>query len=104
MAYVHEETGEQIGVERVRVAIGQKLTGPQRTLCYCFGFSAGDIQAQIAARGSTTIPSEITDRCRRGEDRCAQTNPQGHCCLGNVKAVERQALEAREAAVGAPAK
>ena len=36
------------------------------------------------------VTAAITERCRRGEDRCPETNPQGACCLGNVRAISRE--------------
>ena len=61
------------------------MTDPH-PLCYCFGYTAADIAAEIRADGATTIPDAITAHCRRGEDRCPETNPQGSCCLGNIRA------------------
>jgi len=80
----------------VRVRIGQKETAADRPLCYCFGHAASDVVEEVRATGSSTIPARIAERCKRGEDRCAETNPQGSCCLGNVRVVLKQAQ--REAA------
>lgn len=74
-----------IGVDAVSVTIHQKSTDPSRPVCYCFGHSAEDIERD--ADGA--IPADIKERCRNGEDRCPETNPQGSCCLGNVLAVRR---------------
>jgi hypothetical protein len=81
-----EATGHAIPVSASRVRIGQKETTADRKLCYCFGYSAADVAEQVARTGTTTIPDVIADHCRRGEDRCPETNPQGACCLGNVRA------------------
>jgi hypothetical protein len=35
------------------------------------------------------IIEDIEEQCRQGLDRCEVANPQGRCCLGNVKAVAR---------------
>ncbi len=82
VAYFAEEGGEQVPVEAVTVPIGQKLRGPERPICYCFGYTEADILADPEG-----VPGRIAERCRRGEDRCPETNPQGSCCLGNVRAV-----------------
>jgi hypothetical protein len=78
-------------VERVdlRVRVGVKETAADRPICYCFGHDG----TTIAARATTDDPvyREIRERCRRGEDRCETTNPQGHCCLADVLAIEREA-------------
>jgi hypothetical protein len=81
------DAGHRIPVSASRVAIGQKSTSADRTLCYCFGHTAQDIAEELAATGSSTIPKRIADACKRGEDLCPEMNPQGSCCLGNVHAV-----------------
>lgn len=78
--------GDCIPVSACRVAIGQKSTAADRTLCYCFGHTAKDLTDELAATGSSTLSQRIGEACRRGEDRCPEMNPQGSCCLGNVRA------------------
>jgi len=82
--YFHPD-GAALGVDALRVRVGQKETGPDRPICYCFAHSAADLRAKPGIR------DEIKAACKRGEDHCAETNPQGACCLGNVAAVLRQA-------------
>ncbi|MFT5585782.1 MAG: hypothetical protein ACI9VR_003375 [Cognaticolwellia sp.] len=90
VAYFHD--GEAVvDVAAVSVEITQKTTAPDRPVCYCFGYSAADILADHDG----LIPADIKARCRRGEDRCPETNPQGSCCLGNVFGVWRTRDEAR---------
>jgi hypothetical protein len=81
------EDGHRIGVEHCRVAIGQKSTDSDRTLCYCFEHTAADL-AQ-----NPDLAQVIAEACKRGEDRCRQTNPQGSCCLGNVHAALKLATK-----------
>ena len=76
--------GHRIPVGASRVAIGQKSTEPGRTVCYCFGHAARDLTAEVTR--------SIAEACKRGEDRCPETNPQGSCCLGNVHSVLKDAL------------
>jgi copper chaperone CopZ len=90
-AYFHTGTAETIGKESVTVRIGQKETDPPRPVCYCFGHTAEAIRDELAATGASTVFDEISGKCRQGLDRCAETNPQGSCCLGNVRAAVREA-------------
>ncbi len=92
-AYYHPESGDRVASSDVSVRIGTKESAAPRPLCYCFGHTAEDIEAEIARTGASTIADTITEQCRREFDRCAETNPQGSCCLGNVRAVERRALQ-----------
>ena len=77
------EAGAALEAEALTVRVGQKEHGADRPICYCFGHSA----AELLERPS--IQDEIKAACKRGEDRCPETNPQGSCCLGNVAAVLR---------------
>lgn len=85
-AWFGEQTGHVIPVRASRVRIGQKESSFDRPLCYCFGYRHSDLVEDLGAHGRSTIPATIAERCRRGEHRCAETNPQGSCCLGNVRA------------------
>jgi hypothetical protein len=89
--YFEESTGEVVEASGLTVRVGLKEHRPDRPICYCFGFSAADIVA--AASTPATIFPRVSERCRRGEDRCEETNPQGSCCLGNIRAIEREVLE-----------
>lgn len=71
----------------LRVAVFQKSTDPNRLVCYCFEQSVAGIQDEVQRTGQSGAAERITARCRAGLDRCDETNPQGSCCLGNVRAV-----------------
>lgn len=88
-AYHQPERGFTIPKSDVRVRIGQKETGLDRQLCYCFNYTAADIAREVASTGSSTIPDAIAEECRKGLDRCEEENPQGRCCLGNVRKAYR---------------
>ena len=87
VVYFAERGGAVLGRDALTVRVGFKEDASDRPVCYCFGYSAADIGADVAATGTSSIPDIITEHCRRGEDRCPETNPQGSCCLGNVHAV-----------------
>ncbi len=80
------DRNQAVPVSDVRVRVSQKETHADRPVCYCFGYSARDVQKD----GAGLIPADIAGKCRRGEDRCEETNPQGGCCLGNVLAAARE--------------
>lgn len=94
IAYYQTETDDRILRGELRVRIGQKETSAPRPVCYCFEHTLEDIQADMAATGDSTIPDSITAKCKQGLDRCETKNPQGTCCLGNVRAAMRAAREA----------
>lgn len=96
VVYFSEGGAAPIPVSSMRVRVGQKETAADRPICYCFGHSAAEVVAEVEATGTSSIPDQITEHCRRGEDRCPETNPQGSCCLGNVRAVLKEAQLAVE--------
>lgn len=71
------------------VRVFQKETAPDRPVCYCFEHSARAIVSAQRVDGSNTLFDAIKAACKQGRDRCAETNPQGRCCLANVRAVGR---------------
>lgn len=84
--------GETLTKDALKVRVGLKENGPPRPLCYCFGYDLEDVEREAAAAEESAIAAAITEKCRQGLDRCEETNPQGSCCLGNVR---RAFLEAR---------
>jgi copper chaperone CopZ len=91
VAYYNLATGKQIASDEVRVTIGQKVREPERTICYCFEHTAAEIEAEVVASGSPEVLNSIVANCKQGLDRCKETNPQGACCLGNVRHVMKNA-------------
>lgn len=53
-------------------------------VCYCFRHTVGEIQA---ARDPAAIVADITTGIQAGQCACDLRNPQGSCCLGNVRAL-----------------
>ena len=64
-------------------------------LCYCFGFSRGDVRRQVLETGHSDIPGRIEVGIRAMLCRCASLNPSGKCCLGEAKAAVEAAVAAR---------
>ena len=85
VAYFAPATSQTLDKREVGVLIGTKETGSDRPVCYCFDHSWGSIEAELKATGATDVVETITAHCKAGDDRCPETNPQGSCCLGNVR-------------------
>jgi hypothetical protein len=75
----------------VRVPVFQKSTDSSRLVCYCFEHRVKDIEDDVRRMGASSIPDAIGQQCKAGLDHCEDTNPQGSCCLGNVRQVMKQA-------------
>lgn len=96
VVYYHAESGQKIHRCDVKVRVGQKETTPPRPVCYCFDHTVEQIEAEVKETGTSRIPDSIAEQCRQGLDRCEETNPQGACCLANV----RRALKDAQAKLG----
>jgi len=87
----HDVTFETVDL---RVPVFQKSADPLRPVCYCFDHTVRSIQDEVAARGASDVPETIGKKCKAGLDDCEHNNPQGSCCLGNVRRVVKDAVEA----------
>jgi hypothetical protein len=63
-------------------------------VCYCFRYTPQSLRAEIAALGHSTAVQAIHVGIQSGRCACEIRNPQGSCCLGNVKAVLHQIVDA----------
>lgn len=92
VAYFHPTNGERFLRRDVRLPIGLKEKESPRSVCYCFNHSVEEIEAEVATTGTSRIPADIADKCRRGLDSCEERNPKGSCCLSDVSRVLKEAL------------
>ena len=56
-------------------------------VCYCFRHTIGSIRTELEATHSSTVIANITAGIQAGKCACDIRNPQGDCCLRNVRAV-----------------
>ena len=68
-------------------------------VCYCFGHSPASIRAEIESTGKSTVVDDVNTGIKAGQCACEVRNPQGNCCLGNVRAV----VKSIERSVNVPA-
>ncbi len=67
-------------------------------VCYCFRHTAGSIKRELAETGGSTVVEAITAGIQAGHCACDIRNPQGSCCLGNVRAVVQRVQSEVQAA------
>lgn len=94
--------GEQTLTEvDLRVAVHQKHPDDDDVfVCYCFRHTPGSIRSELVETGQSTVVETVTEGTQGGQCACDIRNPQGSCCLGNVRAaVKRAKLELEAAAV-----
>ena len=56
-------------------------------ICYCFRHKIGDIVSDAATAGGASVVQKINAGIQAGQCACDIRNPQGSCCLGNVRAL-----------------
>jgi hypothetical protein len=72
----------------VRERVFQKEPAPDVLVCYCFRYSRVTIQQSDGA-GRAAMLADIVAGTRQGQCACELRNPQGSCCLGNVRTLLR---------------
>ncbi len=60
-------------------------------VCYCFRHTPKSIKEELARTGDSTVVASITSAIQAGQCACDIRNPQGDCCLGNVRVVVERA-------------
>ncbi len=75
----------------VRERVYQKEPNSDSVLvCYCFRHTLGDIREEAEKTDGSPIVEAIQAGIHAGQCACDWRNPQGDCCLGNVKALLRR--------------
>ena len=67
--------GGQFSLADLRQPVGQKQTGDERLLCYCFGVRLQDYRVNPEVRDF------VVAQTKAGVCACASRNPSGRCCL-----------------------
>lgn len=83
--------GEQtFSIEQVRVRVYQKEPDANEVfVCYCFQHTVGGIR-DASSETRTAVMADINTGIYAEQCACDVRNPQGSCCLGNVRSLIRQ--------------
>ncbi len=86
--YYSVDGEQQFGEDALRERVHQKHPSADDVLvCYCFGHSPSTIRDELAETGHSSAVERITAGIESDQCACEVRNPQGACCLGNVRAV-----------------
>lgn len=80
----YSDHGIAFTTDDVREPITSKTIGDERPLCYCFGFTEGNVRRELLLKGETTIPAQVTQFIKENLCACEVRNPSGLCCLGEI--------------------
>ncbi len=94
VVYFNEDGVQTYGQDDVRVTVYQKAAEADETpVCYCFSHTVGEVRAAAHSGTDTVLIDDITVGTQVGQCACDIRNPQGSCCLGNVRKVAKSAGE-----------
>ncbi len=99
VVYFDRQNGSLFTTDDLDTKVFQKSPDPQRLVCYCFAHTVADVLQEIARSGSSGITDDVAHKCRSGRARCERMNPQGSCCLGNLRKLA-STVTARASSVG----
>lgn len=77
--------GDRFTTGDLKVPVFQKDPGQEVPVCYCFGWTRQRIQHDLSQEGQTSALAVITAHIQAGRCGCEVNNPQGSCCLKNVR-------------------
>ena len=98
VVYFSPDGKQTFTVAQVRERVYQKeLDADEVWVCYCFRHTVGDVRA-ASSETRAAIADDINTGINAGQCACDLRNPQGSCCLGNVRGVLRR-LEDLDASV-----
>ena len=82
------------GQRDVNVRVFQKDAGADVPACYCFGHARTDLERAVLEHRVDLVVESIQGHIQAGRCGCEVNNPQGSCCLGNVKRFMTLVLDA----------
>lgn len=85
VVYFTFDGGQHFTTDQLRERVFQKAPAdPAGLVCYCFQYTRTAVQ-QADASTHAQIVADITAGVQAGQCACDIRNPQGTCCLGNVR-------------------
>ena len=85
VVYFSDDGKQTFNVKHVRERVYQKE--PQANdvfICYCFRHTVGQLR-EASPEGHIAIVDNIHSSINAGQCACDLRNPQGSCCLGNIR-------------------
>jgi hypothetical protein len=85
VVYFSLDGSQQFTIDQLREPVFQKTsTDPTALVCYCFQYTRGAVQ-EASTSAHAQIVADITAGVQAGQCACDIRNPQGSCCLGNIR-------------------
>ena len=91
VVYFSADGAQSFTADQARERIYQKEPDADDVfVCYCFRHTPGSIRAEVEATGHSSVVDAINAGIQAGQCACDIRNPQGSCCLGNVRAIVKR--------------
>ena len=85
VVYFSDDGEQTFTIEEIRERVYQKEPEAEAVfICYCFRHTIGELRS-AAAEERSAIVDNIDSGINAGQCACDLRNPQGSCCLGNVR-------------------
>ncbi|MEZ4666467.1 MAG: hypothetical protein R3E39_00870 [Anaerolineae bacterium] len=86
VVYFSDDGQQLFYVNDIRELVYQKEPdNPDVPICYCFRHTPKDVRHELETTGKADIIADIEAGIQAGQCACDWRNPQGDCCLGNVR-------------------
>jgi hypothetical protein len=86
VVYFHEDGNQVITEDDLRVSVYHKHpSSPTVNICYCFGINVEELDNDIKNNAGEKSANRINAGIKAEQCACDIRNPEGVCCLGNVK-------------------
>lgn len=91
VVYFSADGKQTFMAEQVRERVYQKVPDADDVfVCYCFRHTVGQVRA-ASPEARAAVVDDINAGINTGQCACDLRNPQGSCCLGNVRGLIKQA-------------
>ena len=98
VVYFSNDGKQTFTVEQVRERVYQKESEANDVLlCYCFRHTVGEFRV-ASPKDRIAIVDDINTGINAGQCACELRNPQGACCLGNIRSLIKR-LEKTDVAI-----
>lgn len=93
IVYFSADGAQVFTTSEIRERVYQKEPNSDDVLvCYCFQYTLDDIRDSATRAETNPIVDAINQGIQLGQCACDWRNPQGDCCLGNVRTILRNVI------------
>ncbi len=79
------QQGQTFKIEELKIPVFQKDKSKNVPVCYCFDWTRNLIEREIEETGQSSVEKSIKEKMKAKLCACEINNPQGSCCLANVR-------------------